>query len=167
MKPGWVTNKASADAMRSFKKQNLSRMVPAEMEVHKGLLFAGLRPTRQACWGKKIMDFWFADKAIRVEVDGPTHDRSKDYSVDEWFFRKSGILTLRIPNYNEDSLKAAIRVIKAEKLRWKNRRLLANRVALSREGMLPSALHCYLSSVHGYSYWARTMHMHRCSYNWK
>lgn len=166
LKPGWVKSKKTAGRIKQFKHENLSRFVKAEQQVYAQLLIEGLKPTRQACWGLKIMDFWFANSAIRVEVDGRTHDKIVDYVTDEWFFRKSGIITLRIPNYDDNSLSSAIHVIKKEKLTWKKRRLLCNKLALPTEDLLPSFLHCYLNSVHGYSYWNRRKESKTCAFRW-
>lgn len=57
---------------------------------------------RQAIWGKRLYDFWNAKLGVAVEVDGPEHNPNYDAYRDEYNFRRSGIVVLRVPNGDYD-----------------------------------------------------------------
>lgn len=164
MKPGWPTGKEAARHMREMKKKNLGNCVRAEIWAAR-LLPKGL--TRQACWGFKIMDFWCAERGVRIEIDGQSHDPLQDYYIDEWFFRRSGILTLRVPNYDLGSLSAA-RFVLLREATWKARKELVRELDMCGRLALPSMLGCYLNSRFSYDYWSRGLKKKGCDISvWK
>jgi hypothetical protein len=57
--------------------------------------------TRQARWGYRLFDFWCCPLGVAVEVDGPEHKQDYDSYRDEYIFRRSGIVVLRVPNRDE------------------------------------------------------------------
>jgi very-short-patch-repair endonuclease len=82
----------------------------------------GKKWTRQAMWGYRIFDFWCAELGLVVEVDGATHKIEYDNYRDEYNYRRSGIVVLRVPNFCEESAKLALDVIASAET-WKERRL--------------------------------------------
>ena len=124
MKPlRWPTNGKEAAYMNERKEQNSRRAVknPNENWLAERLSTTGYKWTRQASWGYRIFDFWCHELGIAVESDGPEHDTQYDEYRDEYNFRRSGILVLRVRNRNEDDAKAVLSEIAAAET-WKARR---------------------------------------------
>lgn len=57
------------------------------------------------------MIFWNSKLGCAIEVDGPEHDRDYDNYRDEYNFRRSGIVVLRVRNKNEEDLDEVLRVV--------------------------------------------------------
>lgn len=76
---------------------------------------------RQAEWGYRIFDFWFHDRGIVIEVDGPEHNRGYDAYRDTYNFLRSGIVVLRVRNFNGADADAAIANLLRE-CSWTDRR---------------------------------------------
>ncbi len=105
----WVTNKRQSEYMRRRQRQNRARgLTEAERWVAQALDATGLKWTRQAWWGCRIFDFWNAELGIAVEVDGPEHCRDYDEHRDRYNYVRSGILVLRVPNFDEAALTVAL-----------------------------------------------------------
>lgn len=72
----------------------------------------GVGWTRQAVRGYRIFDFWHHGLGCAVEVDGPEHDRAYDNYRDEYVFRRSGVIVLRVRNKCEEDAKTVIATIR-------------------------------------------------------
>ena len=118
----WVVRKEQAEYMRERQKQNLGKTVQAESWAIERLKRTNRNWTRQAIWGCRLFDFWCHELGIAVEIDGLTHDKSYDKARDEYNFYRSGIIVLRVPNYDELAMAAAINEIEIADP-WEIRRL--------------------------------------------
>lgn len=89
------------------------------------LTSTGYKWSRQALWGYRLYDFWSHELGCAVEIDGPEHDKDYDSYRDEYNFRRSGIVVLRVRNLNEMDMENALRLIKLVGS-WKDRRAALN-----------------------------------------
>lgn len=129
MKPlRFPTKKEEHAYMRERKLQNRARLpwLKAEkwfLETHLAKLSRdpALKFTRQAEWGYRIFDFWFHDRGVVIEVDGPEHNRGYDAYRDTYNFLRSGIVVLRVRNFDEVGASAAIANLLQE-CSWTDRR---------------------------------------------
>lgn len=124
MKPlRWQTNHEQAEYMRQRKAENVLRTKdnPNELWMAEKLKSTGFRFNRQATWGYRIFDFWCAVLGVAVEVDGLEHDAAYDHYRDEYNFRRSGLVVLRVRNRNETDAARALQLI-AKAGTWKERR---------------------------------------------
>lgn len=103
----WPTTRETHAYMKSRQDQNAARVVANEDWMATKLP----RWTRQAEWGYRLFDFWNARLGCAVEVDGPEHDPNYDQYRDEWAFRRSAIVVLRVRNRNEQDADHAILTI--------------------------------------------------------
>ena len=106
----WPTNKEQSDYMAKMKSINVDR---AMNNPNENWMFSKLSEdwTRQASWGYRIFDFWNHNLGCAVEVDGPEHDRDYDNYRDEYNFRRSGIVVLRVRNNNESDATSVLDAI--------------------------------------------------------
>jgi very-short-patch-repair endonuclease len=116
----WVTTSESHAYMRMRQDQNLRAALSNENENWMADLL-GAEWKRQAIWGKRIFDFWNALLGIAIEVDGTEHDSEYDCYRDEYSFRRSGIVVLRVRNGNAEDAEKAIRFVKSADL-WSVRK---------------------------------------------
>src|SRR3990167_5630827 len=120
----WPTMKEQSDLMLKRKRQNLKRcrLSKAEEWMFDKLKKTGLKWSRQACWGFRLFDFWCAKKGIAVEVDGPEHKyrKDKDERYDRHNYDISGILVIRVSNFDEEMAEKCIEIIGKE-IDWKTR----------------------------------------------
>jgi very-short-patch-repair endonuclease len=68
--------------------------------------------SRQVVWGCRIFDFWCSELGIAVEIDGPEHQIEYDQARDRYNYWRSGIVVLRVPNFDAEVLEMAVRVIR-------------------------------------------------------
>lgn len=111
MKPlRWSTNADDHRYMRERQAQNVAQADGnAAEEWMQGLLATTRRHwTRQAIWGHRIFDFWSAELGAAVEVDGWSHDPDYDAYRDEYNFRRSGIVVLRVRNFDRRAAVVAL-----------------------------------------------------------
>ena len=99
----YTTNKEQHEYIGRRKEQNLSKALVNDNE---NWMFDKLKQTewkwkRQSQWGYRIFDFWCHKLGVAIEVDGPEHDEKYDAYRDEYNFRRSGIVVLRVRNKNE------------------------------------------------------------------
>lgn len=94
--------------MREMQALNKARYVPAEEWAWKRIRKTGGKWERQAIWSCRIFDFFSIKRGIAVEIDGDTHNPTYDAIRDEYNFFRSGIVVLRVRNFNEADLDAAI-----------------------------------------------------------
>jgi very-short-patch-repair endonuclease len=97
----------------------------AEAEVYERLKKeTNIKWTRQAQWGYRLYDFWNATYGIAIEVDGKEHKKEDDRKKDEYNFRRSGIVVLRVPNFDKDCMDLCLLTIKKliSKETWEERR---------------------------------------------
>jgi len=117
------TNADQAAYMRGRQEQNRRRTTSNACEnwMAAKLKATGKRFSRQTSWGYRVFDFWCAELGVAVEVDGPEHDAAYDQYRDDYNYRRSGILVLRVRNWNEgDAAEALARI--AGSMTWKERR---------------------------------------------
>lgn len=110
--------------MRGRVAENTARSArnPNEQWAAERLSATPYRWKRQAQWGYRIFDFWCAELGVAIEIDGSNHDPDYDAYRDEYNFRRSGVVVLRVRNKNEkdmDSTIAALDRIES----WTTRRL--------------------------------------------
>lgn len=125
MKPlRWPTNSEQHAYMLQRQAENLvyckvNRNERWMMEI---LDRTGVKWTRQTRWGYRIFDFWSPVLGVAVEVDGLEHDPAYDAHRDEYNFRRSAVVVLRVRNRNEEDAEFVLRMI--SKLGpWKDRRI--------------------------------------------
>ena len=121
----WPIKKEHSDHMRMRKAQNLSRCVNNKAEnwmLAKLQSGTRLKWTRQALWGYRVFDFWNHLYGINVEVDGETHNPRRDAHYDREHLRRSAIITIRVPNFDEVAAAEAIAKICAMTETWEDRR---------------------------------------------
>lgn len=94
----------------------------AEAWMADKLASTGMKWTRQAQWGYRLFDFWSAKLGVAVEVDGSEHKKEYDAYRDEYNYRRSGIIVLRVRNMNEEDAQKALLEIASCKEDWRQRR---------------------------------------------
>jgi very-short-patch-repair endonuclease len=117
----WVTRSDQAKYMRERQVQNRDRVVRAEDWAAGHLRTTGKKWTRQAIWGCRLFDFWCAELGIAIEIDGLTHDKNYDASRDQYNYFRSGILVLRIPNFDEIVMAKVLKEVAAAET-WQERK---------------------------------------------
>lgn len=124
MKPlRWQTNAEETAYMKMRQSENRIRCArnPNENWMRDKLKATPFKWTRQPTWGYRIFDFFSQVLGVAIEVDGPEHDAGYDAYRDEYNFRRSGLVVIRVRNRNEQDAAfalAAIAVIDT----WKERR---------------------------------------------
>lgn len=99
--------------MKERQKQNIvsCKKSKAEDWMKDKLAETGLKWRRQAEWGYRLFDFWNHKLGIAVEVDGKEHNKEYDSYRDKYNYERSGIIVLRVRNFNEDDAITALSVI--------------------------------------------------------
>ncbi len=117
------TTAPAAAHMRMRQAQNLSRALrnPNENWLAQRLSDTGVVWARQATWGCRLYDFWSHALGIAIETDGPEHRRGYDAYRDEYNYRRSGIVVLRVRNQNEVDLAEVLAKV-ASAMTWSERR---------------------------------------------
>ncbi|KKN47315.1 hypothetical protein LCGC14_0664210 [marine sediment metagenome] len=113
--------------MKQRQRENAEKCKDIKAEnwfLNKYLSKTKLKWKRQAQWGYRLFDFWNSQKGIAVEVDGSSHSNKKDYDQyrDDKNYRNSGIIVLRVRNYNDKDAHRAIEAIKKAQLWWRRRK---------------------------------------------
>lgn len=114
MKPlRWTNTKDAHAYMAGRKKQNMQRAEnnPNENWMLEKLLTTPFKWSRQAQWGYRLFDFWCSVLGVGIEVDGPEHNKDYDTYRDEYNFRRSGIVVIRVRNMNEDDAARALYLV--------------------------------------------------------
>lgn len=99
-----------SEYMRGIKTKNIKR---SRLSINENLVWEQLDHsvwTRQVIKGFRVFDFWCHRKGCAIEVDGEEHKRDYDNYRDEYNYRRSGILVLRVRNSNQEDLDEVIRV---------------------------------------------------------
>jgi len=110
----WPTNKEMAAYMKNRRNQNHKKCLTNKNE---NWMFDILKTRtsykwkRQSEWGYRIFDFWCHKLGVAVEVDGKEHDWKYDNYRDEYNFRRSGIIVLRVRNGSEHDATDCIETI--------------------------------------------------------
>jgi len=119
----WPTTKEESEHMRMRQIQNkiVSKFNSAENLVFDYLKTTDYKWTRQAIWGVRLFDFWCGKLGIAIEVDGEEHDSKRDFGRDRVDFKVSGIVVIRVRNYNIDDIKKALLKVKSSE-NWNERR---------------------------------------------
>lgn len=108
-------------ALRKSENVKQSQKSKAEAWMAGRIQETGIRWTRQAQWGHRLFDFWSAALGIAVEVDGPEHDAAYDLYRDEYNFRRSAIVVVRVPNFSDEDASKAVGFIRNERT-WNERK---------------------------------------------
>lgn len=88
---GFLFNKMKSilERRKSFKKQLIKRMTPAEIILDDYLLANGIPFKKQAILSPYIVDFLIIDKGLVIEMDGSIHNldhvKAKDCRKDDYF----------------------------------------------------------------------------------
>ncbi len=117
----WPTTQRAHSHMEVRQRQNRGRRVTAEDWMAMHLRRTPYRWTRQAQWGFRLFDFWCRDIGVAVEVDGPNHDAVRDAESDAKMMSRSGILVLRVRNWNIGDLSLALETLQVA-MPWNARR---------------------------------------------
>lgn len=107
----WNTTKEDHAYMKVRKFQNIASSLNNPNENWMASLL-DLKWSRQAIWGKRLFDFWNPVLGIAIEVDGFEHNPKYDSYRDEYNFRRSGIVVLRVRNRNEMDAERAFAFVK-------------------------------------------------------
>lgn len=124
----WPTNKDAAAHMKMRQNQNLVSCKKSKAESWMADKLESTKPfkwTRQAQWGIRLFDFWNYKLGIAVEVDGSEHVHNIDITKDRVDYVVSGIVVLRVRNFNEDDAGKALLYI-SRSGSWNDRRKLLN-----------------------------------------
>ena len=119
----WIATKEESDYMQERKRQNAhrSKFNAAENWMAAKLKTTGFNWSRQVIWGYRIFDFWHCVKGIAIEVDGAEHDGEYDAYRDRYTFLRSGVVVIRVRNFNEDDARIALWLMD-EVGEWKQRK---------------------------------------------
>lgn len=105
-----ITNKVESDYMRRMKILNVKS---SARNVNENWMARKLDESwsRQVIKGFRIFDFWNHKLGVAIEIDGLEHDRDYDNYRDEYNFRRSGIIVLRVRNMNEADAEKVLLVL--------------------------------------------------------
>lgn len=120
----WPTNKEQAAHMKMRQKQNLliAKTNKAENWMKEQLEKTSYKWTRQSIWGIRLFDFWCHKLGVAIEVDGAEHNKKRDWGKDMIDFQVSGIIVLRVKNFNQVDADQALEKIKHMET-WNERRI--------------------------------------------
>lgn len=123
MASSWPTTSQEHEFMANAQRMNRSNCTrnAAELWMKARLKSTPYKWTQQACWGYRLFDFWCSRLGIAVEVDGLDHDAEKDFRNDFRNYKVSGIIVLRVPNFDEKAADFALARI-AISPSWNERR---------------------------------------------
>lgn len=127
----WITKKEHHAHMAMRQSQNRFKTAfnKAELWMAGVLDTTGYYWTKQAVWGFRVYDFWCPYLGIVVEVDGPNHDAEKDRQCDADDMTRSGILVLRVPNFDAEKARDVVQRIR-DSATWNERRLTCRLVTI-------------------------------------
>lgn len=97
--------------MRAEQNKDRSRHNKNEQWAKDILDSTGYKWTPQAQWGYRIFDFWCAKLGVAVEIDGPEHNADYDGYRDEYNFRRSAVVVIRVRNTNDQDMQKAISML--------------------------------------------------------
>lgn len=137
-KPPFSTPELAAELQA---KQELARRRcandPEELQVLRELESTGYRWARKAILWHRLLDFWNAELGIVVQIDRARQDDADEAYWDEYAYRRSSILVLRIDNRKD--LDEAVETIKTAEL-WNDRRARLGKLVVTSEHVhAPSA----------------------------
>ncbi len=145
-----TTNAEQHRHMREMQALNKARYVPAEEWAWKRIRKTGGKWERQAIWSCRIFDFFSIKRGIAVEIDGDTHNPTYDAIRDEYNFFRSGIVVLRVRNFNEADLDAAIAEIERGETRKERRKRVRRELGLPENAPMRAAVEAAgLKLAHG------------------
>lgn len=106
--------------MRKIENIERSKLSKAESWMEEKLKKSWLKFTRQAVWWYRIFDFWNSKLWIAIEVDWPEHNKNWDITRDEYNYKRSGIIVLRVKNFDDQTADKIINSLPKES--WMERR---------------------------------------------
>jgi very-short-patch-repair endonuclease len=106
----YPTTREMSEYMRMRQKQNNARgLTAAESMALKYLeTHTPHRWGHNAMWGYRLFDFWNAQTGVAFEIDGPEHNEQYDAYRDEYNFIRSGIVVLRVKNFDMRGMAVAV-----------------------------------------------------------
>lgn len=107
--------------MKKRQQQRLNCYSKAENWAKDRLDKTNIKWSRERIWRWRIYDFWNDFLGCAVEIDGKEHDNEKDKQRDLLDFNRSGIIVIRVRNFNEQDMDLAIEKI-ANLNSWIDRR---------------------------------------------
>ena len=124
----WPINKDTHAYMRNRQDQNKAVCVFNKNEnwMSKKLEKTNYKWSRQSQWGYRLFDFWNHSLGVAIEVDGLEHNKNYDKIRDDYNFKKSGILVLRVNNGDEKGANEVINFIDNTEEDWNQRRKTLN-----------------------------------------
>lgn len=98
-----------------------------ENRVLYALNSTGYSWNRKIIWGHRLYDFWCADLGVVVQIDRPDQNDADEAYWDEYVYRRSGIIVLRVDNGRDldNALAVIARAEPWSQRRERNGRLLA------------------------------------------
>lgn len=105
-----------------FRARHAAANSQKELQILRELDATGHRWTRKAVWGYRIFDFWCAELGIAVQIDRPGQDDKQEAYLDEYNYRRSSILVLRVDN-RADLDRALATIASSETLNERRKRL--------------------------------------------
>ena len=119
----WPVNREQSAYLDQLQRINRSRTKHNACENWAAAILESgpLKWKRQSRWGCRLFDFWCHAKGVAIELDGPEHRPEYDAVRDRFVFERSGIIVIRVKNFDESGLRLAI-ARAADALRWKHRR---------------------------------------------
>lgn len=136
----WTTNSEQHAYMKKRREQNLARHSAAEEWAWQSIRKIRGRWDRQAVWGCRIFDFFSIKRGIAVEIDGPEHNKAYDSARDAYNYFRSGILVLRVRNFNESDLQAAIDEINKGETRKERRKRVRRELGIPESAAMTDAV---------------------------
>ncbi len=135
--------------MRKIQNHDHAQGNRCENEVWSRLKDGRYSFNRQSSWGYRVFDFWCHELGVAIEVDGNTHDAGYDAYRDEWNFRRSAIVVLRMRNGDMRELGRIMKLLpKLHTRSYRKKRLgIGRRNAFTDLPYPPSLLEKYLKTV--------------------
>lgn len=101
----WPTSKDTLARLEDYQKKLMARgMTRAEKWGYECLKKSGIKFKRERRWGYRIFDFWSSVYGIAVEIDGQEHRENWDKKRDKQDFLRSGVIVLRVNNFDEHGM---------------------------------------------------------------
>jgi len=126
--------------MRARQRQNRVRVIAAEEWAWPRIKAAGGKWERQAIWGCRLFDFFSIGRGIAVEIDGPEHIPAYDLARDQYNYFRSGIVVLRVKNFNETDLAVALAEIRKGETRKERRKRVRRELGLREDAAMKDAV---------------------------
>jgi very-short-patch-repair endonuclease len=135
-----LCNSQQHSYMKKRQKENLLNFSKAEQWAYEYLKPINTQWVRQAIWGCRLFDFFSIKRGIAVEIDGPEHNKDYDRIRDEYNYYRSGILVLRVHNFNEHDMRMVIQEITKGETRKQRRKRVRREIGLAEDAPMKDVL---------------------------